>query len=307
MDVAIVGDGQLAGGVAAALASRSDVRVLGPTTRAEQSGALSSEADVVIVATTTRLADVLASIETAIVAGSNVIVSAEESAYPWAVDDAAARRLDALAQRHGVTVLGCGLNPGFVFDALVLTLLGVCVSAATIAVRRTVDLSGFGPAVRARLGLGVDQASFQAGIASDEILGHAGFPQSMAIVARAIGAQIERIETRIEAVMADGISVGVRQHYTATVAGLPWYQATFDGHLDPASVGLIVRDEVHVTPQAGAALTCVIEPGIGSQAGSQAIIANSIDRVIEARAGWLTVADLPPAHPFSPLRPFTTS
>lgn len=295
MDVAIVGTGQLARGVAAILSRRADVHLIGPSDRSQQSVALSSGADVVIIATTTRLADVAPAIESAILAGSNVIVSAEESAFPWAVDSAAGDRLNALALSHDVTVLGSGLNPGFVFDALVLTLTGVCASVDSISATRTVGLGAFGHVVQARLGLGVDKAAFTAGVASGEILGHAGFPQSMSIVASKLGLTLDTIGTLIEPIMEHGQSVGVRQVYTGVVDGAEWYRATFLGHIDPQSAGLRVRDEIEIL--GSAPVNCVIDPGIGSQSGSQAIIANSVNRVIAARAGWLTVADLPPAHP----------
>jgi len=305
IEVAILGSGQLARGVARQLALRADVRVAGPTPRSRIPEAAASGAHVVVVATTTRLADVADDIEAAVRAGSNVIVSAEECAYPWAVDSLLADRLHSLALERGVTVLGCGLNPGFVFDALVLTLLGAVESPTAIAVERTVDVSGFGPAVRARLGLGVSAADFAAGIESASILGHAGFPQSMSIVAAALGVDIDHIATSIEPLTNAGLTVGFVQEYTAVVAGENWFRARFVGHLTPASAGLVVRDTIAVSSSSGAPLTCTIDPGIGSQSGSQSLIANSVDRVIAAPPGWLTVADLEPAHPRLRLHPPT--
>lgn len=296
IDVAIVGDGQLARGVAAQLASRADIRVRPPAPRRAARDAATSGADVVIIATTTKLADVSDDIETAVRAGSNVIVSAEESAFPWAVDESVADRLDALAREHAVTIVGCGLNPGFVFDALVLTLLGVVEHPTTILVERTVDLSGFGPTVRGRLGLGFSAAEFRRGVETSRILGHAGFPQSMSIVARAVNVVIESISTTIEPILHNDVTVGVKQHYTAIAGGEPWFQAHFLGHVALAEAGLTARDSLEIM-STGTPLRCVIEPGIGSQSGSQSIIANSIDRVVAARPGWLTVADLEPAHP----------
>jgi len=297
--VAIIGNGQLGGGVARILGARADITLTGPTSREEQAAALASGADVVVIATGTRLADVSSAIDSAVRAGSNVIVSAEESAYPWAVDDSVAERLDTLAQSHGVTVLGCGLNPGLIFDALLITLLGAVVSTRKIDVTRTVDISGFGPAVRARLGLGVSRRDFEQGLQRGEILGHAGFPQSISLVAQTLGVDVQRIDTSIEPILLDDLTVGVKQIYTGIVGGEDWYRATFIGHVDTAAAGLRVSDEFRI--DASEPLHCVIDPGISSQSGSQAMVANSIDRVLNAPPGWLTVAEVPPAYPyFSP-------
>ena len=298
IQVALIGDGQLARGVAAALTGRADIALTGPSTRADQALLLRSGADVVVIATTTRLIDVLPAIEIAVSAGSNVIVSAEEAAYPWAVDYAAADRVHNSALAQGVSVLGCGLNPGFVFDALVVTFLGVHGPARRIEVTRTVDLSGFGPTVALRLGLGVDPLTFESRVVSGEILGHAGFAQSMNIVARATGVSLERIETSIAPIVDNNLTVGIRQDDVGVVGGAPWYRAQFIGHTAPLSAGLVTRDSIALDPGTPGELLTVIEPGIRSQAGSQAIIANSIDRVVAAPPGWLTVADLPPARPF---------
>lgn len=300
IEVALIGDGQLARGVAAALAARTDISLVGPTARAEQASALRSGAQIVVIATTSRLADVLPAIESAVASGSNVIVSAEEAAFPWAVDTAAATRVHQAALEHGVTVVGCGLNPGFVFDALVVTLLGVHGPARRIEVSRTVDLSGFGPAVAARLGLGVDPLTFNRGLASGEILGHAGFAQSMNIVARASGVVLDRVETSIAPIVEGNLTVGVRQDDIGVLAGQHWYRAQFIGHVSPRNAGLLPCDRVAFDPGTPAELVATIKPGIRSQAGSQTIIANSINRVLAAPPGWLTVADLPPAHSVVP-------
>ncbi len=300
IQVALIGDGQLASGVAVVLARRTDVTLIGPTTREQQDQALRSGANIVVIATTTRLVDVLPAIEIAVASGSNVIVSAEEAAFPWAVNAAAAERVHRAALRQNVTVVGAGLNPGFVFDALVVTLLGVHGYARRVEVSRTVDLSGFGPAVAARLGLGVDPATFERGLTSGDILGHAGFAQSMNIVARSCGVVLERVETSIAPIVEGGVTVGVRQDDVGVVAGEPWYRAQFIGHIAPQDAGLTPCDSITLDAGTAGELVATINPGIQSQAGSQAIIANSIDRVIAAPPGWLTVADLPPARPAVP-------
>ncbi|WP_432970372.1 hypothetical protein [Dactylosporangium sp. CA-233914] len=306
--VAIHGDGQLGRAVAALLRERDGVTVDGPVARPERGALLRSGADLVVIATTTLLADVAADIEAAVTAGSNVIVSAEESSFPWAVDRELARRLDALARERGVTILGGGVNPGFLFDAFVLTLLGTTAEPVTLTVRRTVDLSRFGTVVLGRLGIGFPADEFAAGVANGSILGHAGFPQSMEIVAHALGLAVDRIDKRIEPLLtphpvpldqrpvAAGHSAGVHQIYTAIVAGRPWYTAHFTGHVDMAGAGLSARDEISVHGE-HTDMTCTIQPGIGAQRGSAAMVANSVRRVLAAGPGWVTVADLPPAHP----------
>jgi 4-hydroxy-tetrahydrodipicolinate reductase len=292
--VAIYGAGQ-AGSAVAALLARRRLVVEGPFGRAERATALQGGADVVVITTTSFLADIADDVRAAIEAGSNVLTSAEEAADPWATDAALADELDRLARARGVTVLGAGLNPGFAFDALVLTAMGACADVRSLRVERVVDLSGFGPTILRRLGVGYTPVAFADGIARGSITGHIGFPQSMRVVARALGVDLERIDREIEPLLADGRTAGFVQHYVAVVGERPWFTADFTGHLAPRAAGLVTADviEVDATPP----VRLAIDGGLPSQAGSAAVLANSVVRVAAAPPGWRTVAELPPALP----------
>lgn len=306
--VAIYGAGQLGCGIATVLAERSVHRVLGPYARDERALALGQGADVVLIATTTRLADVVDDIRSAVAAGSNVLVSAEEAANPWLVDAALATSVHKQAVAAGVTVLGAGLNPGLVFDALVLTILGAHPDDVQVTVRRFVDISGFGDTVLRRIGVGVTVAEFEEGVATGTILGHAGFPQSMSIVGRARGRATGVIRAHLAPIVAAagvgfaggrtitaGHTAGVDQTYRAVDEAGTWFTAQFVGHVAPDQAGLDLRDEIVVHRENEVIQRIEARPCFRSQSGSQHVLANSIDRVIRAAPGWLTVADLPPA------------
>ncbi|MDZ4044877.1 MAG: hypothetical protein U1E32_03750, partial [Rhodoglobus sp.] len=95
----------------------------------------------------------------------------------------------------------------------------------------------------------------------------------------------------------DGVTAGIDQEYVAIVSGEPWFRAVFRGDVDLAAAGLSASDSIRIRSSDQPDTTVTIDPGISSQAGSRAIIAHSVDRVLAAPAGWITVADVPPAHP----------
>jgi hypothetical protein len=132
----------------------------------------------------------------------------------------------------------------------------------------------------------------------------------MSVVAAAMGLTVERISkelcpviTRSEIALPGrfpiraGESAGVDQTYTAFVSGARWFTCHFFGHVDLASLGKTAAD--HITLRRGDAIvqSLQITPGIPAQRGSQYMLANSIDRIVAARPGWRTVAELPPAFP----------
>ena len=170
------------------------------------------------------------------------------------------------------------------------------------------DLSGFSAAILRRLGIGFDSTAFRAGVASGTITGHIGFPQSMRIVARRMHTELTAIERSIEPleaakeyrvgdmVVSPGESAGFRQQYVGMCQDRPWFQAFFLGHIDPQGTGHPPRDEIVITSDAPT-LRVAIEPGINPQAGAPRVIANSLERLVAASPGWVTVGDLPPATP----------
>jgi 4-hydroxy-tetrahydrodipicolinate reductase len=275
--------------------------------------ALAAGADIAVVATASRLRDIADQLRGCVAHGLDVVTTSEEAAQPWATDRELAVELDAAARERGVTLLGAGVNPGFVFDALVLTLTGAASRVDRIEVERVVDLGRFSPAVQRRIGIGHTPESFAAGRASGEITGHIGFPQSMRVVAHALGRELERIESTIEPTLTDapvsgglmpvaaGQSAGFVQRYVGYVDGAPWFEARLTGHVDFAAAGLTQRDEIWLHGQPP--LHQLLDPGLDAQATVTAVIANSLARLRAAPPGWLTVADLPPARPGGPRRP----
>jgi 4-hydroxy-tetrahydrodipicolinate reductase len=49
-------------------------------------------------------------------AGLDIVSTAEELSFPWLAHPEEAAEIDAVARREGKTVLGTGVNPGFVCD-----------------------------------------------------------------------------------------------------------------------------------------------------------------------------------------------
>jgi hypothetical protein len=261
--IAIYGAGQLGTTVAQLLGDVPHHKVLGVFGRDDRERALTSGADLVIIATTTKFKDVAADIELAVSSGSHVLVSSEECAYPWAV-----------------------------------------------AVRRTVNISGFGATVLRRLGMGFTPEVFAERVKREEILGHAGFPQSMTVVADAMGITIDSIDKELlplitdkeidlpnRFVIAAGESAGVNQTYTAKVNGKAWFVSHFYGHVDLAGINKSAQDEIELSLDGKVFQTITLKPGINSQIGSKNMVANSIQRILAAPHGWVTVAHMEPAFP----------
>ena len=126
---------------------------------------LAQKPDVVCINTQSNLDEIEPQIVPAVKAGCNVVCIAEKLAYPWASDPERAEMFDRLAKEHGVTILGTGINPGFVLDALIVMWSSICLRVDSIEASRVNDLSPFGPTVMAGQGVGTTVEQFEKGVA----------------------------------------------------------------------------------------------------------------------------------------------
>lgn len=160
-----------------------------------------SRGGVVIMATGSRLDRIVKDIETAVRAGLSVVSTCEELACPWVRHPELADRLERLAEERNVTILGTGVNPGFVLDRLVGSLAQVVGRVEAVRARRVVEADSRRPALQKKIGLGLSEAEFRQGTQAGE-LGHVGLMESAALVTMALGVDAEELEEEVEPILA---------------------------------------------------------------------------------------------------------
>lgn len=270
--------------------------------------------DVVIVATATHLTDVLPVLAAIAPTGVPIVCTAEDLAFIRAEDSPEAARILDLAETHRIPIVATGANPGFVLDLWPLTLSGLAWDVQRLRARRVVDVSVFGPRVRASLGIDLTPDAFRAGIADGSVVGHAGFPESLRILAAAMGRELERIEIVSEpivaaqpvtlpdgAIVAPGRTVGADQRATGWFGGEPWLDISMTLHIDPPSAGLTPTDEIRLDGRHG--LRVQVDPGCRALLSTAAMIVNGLPRAIAAPPGVHRPGDLPPVAPWLGDRP----
>ena len=204
---------------------------LGVTVTADADALLmATPADVVIHTTSSFIPQVKDQFLGIIRAGKNVITTCEEMAFPAAQHPEAARELDDAARAAGVTVLGTGVNPGYLMDFLPVTLTSVCQEVDTISVIRVADASRRRLPLQLKIGAGMTVQEFEAK-AGGGTMGHIGLIESVHLIAAALGWQLGRVETTLEPVIAEedvttrylkvkaGQVTGIHQVATGMVSG----------------------------------------------------------------------------------------
>lgn len=260
-------------------------------------------ADVVLLATDSFVKNAFNKIEYILKQKINVISTAEEMAYPQAQSPEMAKELDKIAKENGVSVLGTGINPGFVLDLLVLALTGTCERVDSIKAVRVNDLSPFGHAVMEEQGVGVTKEVFEKGVAEGTIAGHVGFPESIKMITDGIGWNLDKIDQTREPIMSNvyrkseyaevqaGNVAGCRQCGYGYVDGELKIVMEHPQQILPHLEGIKTGDYVTIkgTPNIDLQITPEIPGGIGTIA----MCVNSIPHIINARPGLKTMLDIP--------------
>ena len=99
----------------------------------------SGKPDVAVLCTSSSLKKVMPQIEGVLKKKVAIVSTTEELSYPVGKNRALAKKIDALAKKAKVAVVGTGVNPGFAMDALPITLTGICERVDSIRVDRIQD------------------------------------------------------------------------------------------------------------------------------------------------------------------------
>lgn len=258
---------------------------------------------IALQATSSRLAQGLDDLAILLRAGINVISIAEEMAYPASSAPRLAQTIHTLALEHHVTVLGTGINPGFILDLLVIALTGVCATVETITAERVNDLSPYGHSVMTSQGVGLTPQAFQQGVQDGTVVGHIGFPESIGMIANALGWEIERIEQQREPILArvrrvtplvyiePGMTAGCLHTAVAYMEDRPVITLRHPQQVHPHLEGVATGDMIDIRgePDVHVASSPEIPGGIGTVA----LAVNMIPLVLQASPGLKTMADLP--------------
>jgi len=254
--------------------------------------------DIVFLTTSSSLAAIRPQVVACVSAGGNVISTCEELAFPYRRGPAFVTEIDRLARAEGVTVLGTGVNPGFLMDAWPLFMTGVCQRVDRIKAVRVQDASSRRGPFQKKIGAGCTPEEFET-LVAEGTLRHVGLTESIAMIAAGLGWELDDMTESIEPVIAServqtdfvavqpGQAAGVRQVGRGFRSGEELITLEFE-----AAVGAPESyDAVYITGTPN--LEVVIKGGAHGDIATAAIVVNCVHRVVDAPPGLLTVKDLP--------------
>lgn len=237
--------------------------------------------------------------------GINVVSTCEELGFPYATEEGAdyASKLNEIAKENGATLLGTGINPGFLMDTLPTFLTTVCEEVEDIYVTRQMDAATRRIPFQEKIGAGMTVEEFKEAIEEHEITGHVGLEQSIQMVADALGWELDEIKVDpVEPVVLDhdvssdaisvpkGNNAGSMQKAYGVKDGDNLITLDFKAYIGAPEE----FDSVEITGVPP--VNQKISPCVHGDHGTIAVTTNMIPHVINSEPGLKTMVDLPVPH-----------
>jgi len=248
-------------------------------------------------------------------AGVNVCSSAAWITGGKQTEADRARILDA-CERGGSTIFGSGAHPGMT-NMVGMVLSGACEAVDSVVITESVDCSTYESA-ETQTAMGFSQRADTPGLAETVRRESEVFAESAAMMATAMGVELDRMTFDVEFTEATGDSdLGFMQIPAGTVGGVMGYHRGWVGERNVVSVGFnwVMGEhtvppkplahghviQVFGTPNMRTVLHCLppegwTEPGfMGLGMIYTAMpVTNAVPYVVAAKPGIVTLADLPP-------------
>ena len=243
------------------------------------------DAEVAVLSTRSKLDEIASDVKYLVNKGLDVVTTSEEVAYPIYSGLDASIKIDTIAKEKGVTVVGVGVNPGFVMDWIPALVASASRNPSKIHVVRSVNVSRRRRQLQTKTGVGLTRTKFEKGL-TEGILGHVGLVESAHLVALSLGKELDELKSGVFPVFgSEDYVMGVRQFAEGRAGGCA---IRLDLEMTITSADF---DVIEVTGEPNLKLR--FENGVFGDSATVALVVNAVERIRFARAGLITVLELP--------------
>ncbi len=230
-------------------------------------------------------------------AGLDIVSTSEELSFPWRDNKGDADEIDAAAKKAGKTVLGTGVNPGFLMDSLPLNLTSICQQVDRVDVVRVINASERRGPFQAKIGSGMTVDAFNAKMAEGR-MGHVGLPESMAMLFETLGHELVRFENKVEPVVAEVLTE--TDHFKVRPGECKGLKQVGRGYTKDGEFATMTFLAALATENDGDTIKITGKPnlevnlkGTNGDLCTVAMAVNAVKRVHEGAPGIFTMRDLP--------------
>ena len=252
---------------------------------------------IAIHATGSNLVSVWPQIKDLLDNNCSVVSTCEQLSYPWHRYPELAKEIDDYAKNRDLTVIGTGINPGYVMDTLVLSISSVVNNISSIKVDRFVDVKKRRLPLQQKVGVGMQKEDFMK-LADEGKIGHVGLEESLRLIAAGLNLELENVENTLVPTIAE--EAQSLPHYSLKPGdvngqhqiskGLTTNGATIILNLVMSTT---VESEDRIVIQGDMKQELVIPNGIFGDSATASIIINTAKTLtLESKPGLQTMKDI---------------
>ena len=247
-----------------------------------------SDGGILLHCTGSYLERVSGQIEEALRQDLHVVSTCEELAFAQARHPEIAAGLDLLARRAERTVVGTGVNPGFLMDALPASLSSISHSIQSVSVRRVQDPSRRRVPFQQKVGMGLTVQQWEAKRDAGGF-GHVGLVESARLLAYALGWKL--VDWQHDMVPCQTPEAELVHGTLETLQG-----STYDGHqvnLHFEANASVAEEYDEIVVDGTPPLRLRFEGGVFGDDATAASVLRAARVIPHTRRGLMTVLDLP--------------
>lgn len=250
------------------------------------------DVDVIFLCTGSFIPDIMPQLRECIESGYDVVSSCETLSYPEFRYPELASEINQLAIENNVTVLGVGINPGFLLDFLPAVLSATSVEVKRVRAVRSADALKRRSSFQKKIGLGMEVGEVRK-MLGKELTGHVGYGESVCLIADALKLTLEDVEEGQEIVVAKDNSIVE----TGRVLGLIGFGSGFSNGEE------VIRVEFHAYAGAEEYEEIAIESdnpvvwrssGTKGDTGTANVMVNLARAIVDSKPGLIKVSHLIP-------------
>jgi 4-hydroxy-tetrahydrodipicolinate reductase len=261
---------------------------------------MKEQVDIAIVATVSDLRHAAPTLRALAERRISVVSTCEELSWPWDRHPELARELDAVLRKNEARLLGTGVNPGFVMDALAVAVSTACAEVRRVEIHRIQDASTRRIPFQKKIGATLSVEEFGR-LAASGAIRHVGLRESVGMAAASLGLKIDRVDETIAPIVASGpmtcalgpiaagAARGVHQEARAFSGGREVIALVFKAAIGEPDA----RDQVIV--DGDPPIDLVIRGGLHGDIATSAVVLNSLRSVLAASPGLHTMTTIPMA------------
>ncbi len=265
-----------------------------------QNQAPQEDFDLAIFTTTSNFLSLIKQVTPIIERGISVVTTCEEAAYPYRRYPEEAKNFNQKLIDHKASLIGTGINPGFLMDTLPVVLSAITQKVDHVKVTRIQDALNRRMPFQMKIGSGLTVQDFKDKVSKLEIR-HVGLEESAWVIIDGLGLQVEKLEETIEPVTCDkDETLGTWELKKGMVRGVQQIAKGYDrqGNI---IIELLFRaslnegkdlDQIEFKGKPN--LTIQAPDGVNGDGGTVSMVINSLRAAFETRPGLITPLELVP-------------